>query len=133
MVQQANQILPFDDTMTGGFTVGRKLAKLCELNHVHTASHHDYFVHAHVVTGRIAGGIVESCTDAECDPLQAQLFVNPPRIDNARYVCSAQPRRGAKRRFNFEVQQAYPMVAGTNLLDSLLARPLTRNCTEQPG
>ena len=31
---QAISILQFDATMYGGFTEGRKLAALCELNHV---------------------------------------------------------------------------------------------------
>src|SRR5262249_57122115 len=47
--ENAIQILQFDCTMMGGFTEGRKLAALCELNHVHVAQHHDCFVHAHIV------------------------------------------------------------------------------------
>ncbi len=78
--EQAIQILQFDCTMAGGFTEGRKLAALCELNHVHVAPHHDCFIHAQLVASTPAGLIVESFTDPERDPLQAELFENPPRI-----------------------------------------------------
>jgi D-galactarolactone cycloisomerase len=78
--EQAIQILQFDCTMMGGFTEGRKLAALCELNHVQVAPHHDCFIHAHVVAASPAGTIVESFTDPERDPLQAELFEDPPRI-----------------------------------------------------
>ena len=78
--EQAIQILQFDCTMFGGFTEGRKLAALCELNHVQIAPHHDCFIHAHLVAASPAGCIVESFTDPERDPLQAELFENPPRI-----------------------------------------------------
>ena len=46
--EQAIQILQFDCTMMGGFTEGRKLAALCELNSVQVAPHHDCFIHAHI-------------------------------------------------------------------------------------
>jgi L-alanine-DL-glutamate epimerase-like enolase superfamily enzyme len=78
--EQAIQILQFDCTMMGGFTEGRKLAALCELNHVQVAPHHDCFIHAHIVAGSPAGCIVESFTDPERDPLQAELFEDPPLI-----------------------------------------------------
>lgn len=78
--EQAIQILQFDCTMFGGFTEGRKLAALCELNHVQVAPHHDCFIHAPLVASSPAGCIVESFTDPERDPLQAELFENPPRI-----------------------------------------------------
>jgi len=78
--EQAIQILQFDCTMMGGFTEGRKLAALCELNHVQVAPHHDCFIHAHIVAASPAGCIVESFTDPERDPLQAELFEDPPRI-----------------------------------------------------
>ncbi len=78
----AIQILQFDCTMMGGFTEGRKLAALCELNHVQVAPHHDCFIHAHIVAASPAGCIVESFTDPERDPLQAELFEDPPRIAN---------------------------------------------------
>ncbi len=80
--EQAIQILQFDCTMMGGFTEGRKLAALCELNHVQVAPHHDCFIHAHIVAASPAGCIVESFTDPERDPLQAELFEDPPRIAN---------------------------------------------------
>ncbi len=78
--EQAIQILQFDCTMSGGFTEGRKLAALCDMNHVDVAPHHDCFIHAHLVASTPAGLIVESFTDPERDPLQAALFENPPKI-----------------------------------------------------
>jgi L-alanine-DL-glutamate epimerase-like enolase superfamily enzyme len=78
--EEAIQILQFDCTMSGGFTEGRKLAALCELNHVQVAPHHDCFIHCHIVAATPAGAIVESFTDPERDPLQAELFENPPNI-----------------------------------------------------
>ena len=80
--EQAIQILQFDCTMFGGFTAGKKLSALCELNHVDIAPHHDCFIHAHIVAGSPSGLIVESFTDPERDPLQAELFTNPPKIEN---------------------------------------------------
>lgn len=80
--EQAIGILQFDCTMMGGFTEGRKLAALCELNHVQVAPHHDCFIHAHIVAASPAGCIVESFTDPERDPLQAELFEDPPQIAN---------------------------------------------------
>src|SRR2546423_11145663 len=47
--EHAIQILQFDCTMMGGFTEGRKLSALCELNSVRVAPHHDCFIHAHLV------------------------------------------------------------------------------------
>jgi L-alanine-DL-glutamate epimerase-like enolase superfamily enzyme len=78
--EEAIQILQFDCTMMGGFTEGRKLAALCEMNHVQVAPHHDCFIHAHLVAASPAGIIVESFTDPERDPLQAELFADPPKI-----------------------------------------------------
>ena len=78
--EQAIQILQFDCTMFGGYTEGRKLAALCELNHVDVAPHHDCFIHAPLVASSPAGRIVESFTDPERDPLQAELYENPPTI-----------------------------------------------------
>ena len=80
--EEAIQILQFDCTMMGGFTEGRKLAALCEMNHVQVAPHHDCFIHAHIVAASPAGLIVESFTDPERDPLQAELFEDPPKIVN---------------------------------------------------
>ena len=64
--------------------------------HVHTAPHSDCFVHAHVVTGRLDGCIVESLTDLGADPLQAELFVTPPRIDNGTLCMHAAPGLGTE-------------------------------------
>ncbi len=92
--EQAIRILQFDCTMMGGFTEGRKLAALCELNHVEVAPHHDCFIHAHIVAGSPAGCIVESFTDPERDPLQAELFENPPRIANGWLTLNEAPGLG---------------------------------------
>jgi L-alanine-DL-glutamate epimerase-like enolase superfamily enzyme len=92
--EQAIQILQFDCTMMGGFTEGRKLAALCELNHVQVAPHHDCFIHAHIVAASPAGCIVESFTDPERDPLQAELFENPPKIANGMLTLKEQPGLG---------------------------------------
>jgi L-alanine-DL-glutamate epimerase-like enolase superfamily enzyme len=92
--EQAIQILQFDCTMMGGFTEGRKLAALCELNSVQVAPHHDCFIHAHIVAGSPAGVIVESFTDPERDPLQAELFEDPPKIANGRLKLKEQAGLG---------------------------------------
>jgi D-galactarolactone cycloisomerase len=92
--EQAIEILQFDCTMMGGFTEGRKLAALCELNHVQVAPHHDCFIHAHIVAASPAGCIVESFTDPERDPLQAELFEDPPRIANGRLTLKETPGLG---------------------------------------
>lgn len=92
--EQAIQILQFDCTMMGGFTEGRKLTALCELNHVQVAPHHDCFIHAHIVASSPAGCIVESFTDPERDPLQAELFEDPPTIRNGVLKLKEQPGLG---------------------------------------
>jgi L-alanine-DL-glutamate epimerase-like enolase superfamily enzyme len=92
--EQSIDILQFDCTMTGGFTEGRKLAALCELNHVQVAPHHDCFIHAHIVAGSPAGCIVESFTDPERDPLQAELYENPPAIQNGILTLNQEPGLG---------------------------------------
>ena len=92
--EQAISILQFDCTMMGGFTEGRKLAALCELNHVQVAPHHDCFIHAHIVAASPAGCIVESFTDPERDPLQAELFQDPPRIANGQLTLKEAPGLG---------------------------------------
>ncbi|MGE5641174.1 MAG: mandelate racemase/muconate lactonizing enzyme family protein [Clostridia bacterium] len=92
--ERAIQILQFDCTMMGGFTEGRKLAALCEMNHVQVAPHHDCFIHAHIVAASPAGCIVESFTDPERDPLQAELFVDPPRISGGRLTLKEAPGLG---------------------------------------
>jgi len=90
----AIQILQFDCTMMGGFTEGRKLAALCEFNHVQVAPHHDCFIHAHIVAASPAGAIVESFTDPERDPLQAELYEDPPRIAKGMLTLKEQPGLG---------------------------------------
>jgi len=90
----AIQILQFDCTMMGGFTEGRKLSALCELNHVQVAPHHDCFIHAHIVGASPAGVIVESFTDPERDPLQAELFEDPPKIAKGTLTLKEQPGLG---------------------------------------
>lgn len=92
--EQAIQVLQFDCTMMGGFTEGRKLAALCEMNHVEVAPHHDCFIHAHIVAASPAGCIVESFTDPERDPLQAELFEDPPRISGGRLTLKEAPGLG---------------------------------------
>ena len=92
--EQAIQILQFDCTMFGGFTAGKKLSALCELNHVDIAPHHDCFIHAHIVAGSPSGLIVESFTDPERDPLQAELFINPPKIENGWLYLNDKPGLG---------------------------------------
>jgi L-alanine-DL-glutamate epimerase-like enolase superfamily enzyme len=92
--EQAIQILQFDCTMFGGFTEGRKLSALCELNNVQVAPHHDCFIHAHIVAASPAGCIVESFTDPERDPLQAELFENPPKIANGWLTLNETPGLG---------------------------------------
>ncbi|HEX6635779.1 MAG TPA: mandelate racemase/muconate lactonizing enzyme family protein [Usitatibacter sp.] len=92
--EQAIRILQFDCTMMGGYTEGRKLSALCELNHVQVAPHHDCFIHGHIVAASPAGCIVESFTDPERDPLQAELFENPPRIANGMMTMNEDPGLG---------------------------------------
>merc|ERR550532_3071012 len=92
--EQAIQILQFVVTMYGGFTEGRKLTALCELNHVQVAPHHDCFIHAHLVASSPAGLIVEAFTDPERDPMQAELFEDPPEIKNGRIKLNEQPGLG---------------------------------------
>jgi L-alanine-DL-glutamate epimerase-like enolase superfamily enzyme len=92
--EDAIQILQFDVTMFGGFTHGRKLAALCELNHVDVAPHHDCYIHAQLVASTPAGRIVESFPDPERDPLQAELFTNPPEIKNGWLTLNKEPGLG---------------------------------------
>jgi D-galactarolactone cycloisomerase len=94
--EQAIQILQFDCTMMGGFTEGRKLSALCELNNVQVAPHHDCFIHAHIVAASPAGCIVESFTDPERDPLQAELFEDPPKIAKGMLTLKEQPGLGLR-------------------------------------
>ena len=92
--EQAIRILQFDCTRMGGFTWGRKLSALAELHHVEIAPHHDCFIHAHLVAASPAGCIVESFTDPERDPLQAELFVDPPRIHDGLLYLKPEPGLG---------------------------------------
>jgi len=92
--EDAISILQFDCTMMGGFTEGRKLSALCEFHHVQVAPHHDCFIHAHIVAASPAGCIVESFTDPERDPLQAELYENPPRIENGALTLNESPGLG---------------------------------------
>ncbi len=78
--------------------MGRKLAALAELNHVEVAPHHDCFLHAHIVAASPAGLIVESFTDPERDPLQAELFADPPRIENGMLYLNDKPGLGLELR-----------------------------------
>ena len=92
--EEAIAILQFDCTMMGGFTVGRKLSALCEFAHVEVAPHHDCFLHAHIVAASPAGCIVESFTDPERDPLQAELFENPPKMKEGVMTLNETPGLG---------------------------------------
>ena len=93
--EKAISILQFDaTTMYGGFTEGRKLAALCELNHVQVAPHHDCFIHAQLVASSPAGLIVEAFTDPERDPLQAELYEDAPEIKDGIIKLSDAPGLG---------------------------------------
>ncbi|MBE89727.1 MAG: mandelate racemase [Rhodospirillaceae bacterium] len=92
--EHAIQILQFDVTMFGGFTEGRKMAALCELNHVKVTPHHDCFIHAQLVASTPAGGYVEAFTNPERDPLQAELFENPPKLSNGMLTLNDAPGLG---------------------------------------
>jgi D-galactarolactone cycloisomerase len=92
--EQAIQILQFDVTMFGGFTEGRKMAALCELNHVKVTPHHDCFIHAQLVASTPAGGFVEAFTNPERDPLQAELFQNPPKLSEGWLTLNSAPGLG---------------------------------------
>ena len=89
----AIQILQFDCTMFGGFTNGKKLSALCELNHIDIAPHHDCYIHAPLVASTPAGRIVESFDD-ERDPLQAQLFENSHKMSNGWTYLNEKPSLG---------------------------------------
>jgi L-alanine-DL-glutamate epimerase and related enzymes of enolase superfamily len=54
----------------------------------------DCFIHAHIVASSPAGLIVESFTDPERDPLQAELFLNPPKIENGWLYLNDEPGLG---------------------------------------
>lgn len=92
--EQAISILQFDVTMFGGFTQGRKMAAMCELHHVEVTPHHDCFIHAQLVASTPAGCYVEAFTDPERDPLQAELFENPPVIKDGWLALNDAPGLG---------------------------------------
>ncbi len=92
--EQAISILQFDVTMFGGFTEGRKMAAMCELHHVEVTPHHDCFIHAQLVASTPAGCYVEAFTDPERDPLQAELFENPPKITDGWMALNDAPGLG---------------------------------------
>lgn len=49
---------------------------------------------SHIVAGSPAGVIVESFTDPERDPLQAELFEDPPKIADGMLKLKEAPGRG---------------------------------------
>ena len=95
--EEAIQILQFDCTMFGGFTNGKKLSALCEINHI--APHHDCYIHAPLVASSPSGRIVESF-DNERDPLQSELFENLHKMSNGWIYLNENPGLG------FEISEA---------------------------
>ena len=91
--ENAIQILQFDCTMFGGFTNGKKLSALCEINHIDIAPHHDCYIHAPLVASSPSGRIVESF-DNERDPLQSELFENVHKMSNGWIYLNENPGLG---------------------------------------
>ena len=91
--EDAIQILQFDCTMFGGFTNGKKLSALCEINHIDIAPHHDCYIHAPLVASSPSGRIVESF-DNERDPLQSELFENVHKMSNGWMYLNENPGLG---------------------------------------
>ena len=91
--EDAIQILQFDCTMFGGFTNGKKLLALCEINHIDIAPHHDCFIHAPLVASSPSGRIVESFDD-ERDPIQSELFENLHKMSNGWIYLNENPGLG---------------------------------------
>ena len=91
--EDAIQILQFDCTMFGGFTNGKKLSALCEINHIDIAPHHDCYIHAPLVASSPSGRIVESF-DNERDPLQSELFENVHKMSNGWIYLNENPGLG---------------------------------------
>ena len=91
--EDAIQILQFDCTMFGGFTNGKKLSALCEINHIDIAPHHDCYIHAPLVASSPSGRIVESF-DNERDPLQSELFKNVHKMSNGWIYLNENPGLG---------------------------------------
>ena len=91
--EDAIQILQFDCTMFGGFTNGKKLSALCEINHIDIAPHHDCYIHAPLVASSPSGRIVESF-DNERDPLQSELFENVHKMSKGWIYLNENPGLG---------------------------------------
>ena len=91
--EEAIQILQFDCTMFGGFTNGKKLSALCEINHIDIAPHHDCYIHAPLVASTPSGRIVESFDD-ERDPIQSELFENQHKMSNGWIYLNENPGLG---------------------------------------
>ncbi len=91
--EEAIQILQFDCTMFGGFTNGKKLSALCEINNIDIAPHHDCYIHAPLVAASPSGRIVESFDD-ERDPLQSELFENQHKMSNGWIYLNENPGLG---------------------------------------
>ena len=91
--EEAIQILQFDCTMFGGFTNGKKLSALCEINHIDIAPHHDCYIHAPLVAASPSGRIVESFDD-ERDPIQSELFENQHKMSNGWIYLNENPGLG---------------------------------------
>ena len=91
--EDAIQILQFDCTMFGGFTNGKKLSALCEINHIDIAPHHDCYIHAPLVASSPSGRIVESFDD-ERDPIQSELFENLHKMSNGWIYLNENPGLG---------------------------------------
>ena len=70
------------------------MTALCDLNHVDVAPHHDCFIHAPLVASSPAERIEEFFADPEQDPLQAELFENPPNIENGWLILNEAPGIG---------------------------------------
>merc|ERR1712039_1932 len=103
MGHAASQEPQYQPEMVGGtsemarrFTEGRKVAALCDMNHVNIAPHHDCFIHAHLVASCPSGLIVEAFTDPERDPLQAELYENAPKIEGGRLKLNDEPGLGLR-------------------------------------
>ena len=64
------------------------------MNHVSVAPYHDCFIHAPLVASIPAGLIAESFAHPERDPLQAELFENPPEIKDGWLTLNPDPGIG---------------------------------------
>src|SRR5205814_9994793 len=93
-VRGASPNVQLGGTVRGAFTEGPALAAFCEMNHVQVAPHHACCIHAHLAAARRARCIVESFADPERDPLQAELFEDPPAIARGRLKLKEQAGLG---------------------------------------